>query len=312
VKIYHDISELGEIKNAVVTVGTFDGIHRGHQKLITETCRRAIAAGGESVVITFNPHPRQVLQPESGVKTINTLDEKIEVFSKMCVKHLLIIPFTKEFSTTSSEDFLRKYIVEPFDLKTIVIGYDHHFGRDRQGNLDFLKEMAEKYHFKVDQVPLQEFKDVPLSSSKVREMIKDGKMEEAQEFLGYHYSISGTVVKGNQVGRTLGFPTANIEPDDPDKLIPAYGVYAVLVKCRGLMYEGMSNIGIRPTLAEHKLTIEVNIFDFDEDIYGEKITICFLKHTREEKKFRDLELLRRRLIIDKEKVKKILEGRKKG
>jgi len=305
-KIYRNISEIGTIKNAVVTVGTFDGVHRGHKKLISETCRRAIAAGGESVVITFDPHPRLVLQPNSGIKIINTLDEKIEVFSKMCVKHLLVISFTTEFAKTSSEDFLKKYIVEPFDLKAIVIGYDHHFGKDRQGNLNFLKTMADKYGFEVDQIPVQAFRNVPVSSSKVREAIQEGQMEEASERLGYHYSLSGTVVKGNQVGRTLGFPTANIELDNPNKLIPAYGVYAVHIKCRGKIYRGMSNIGIRPTLDDHKLTIEVNIFDFDEDIYGEIITIYFLKHTREEKKFRDLELLRRRLIIDKVKVDKIL------
>jgi len=225
----------------------------------------------------------------------------------MCVKHLLIIPFTKEFAKTSSQDFLKKYIVEPFDLKAIVIGYDHHFGKDRQGNLDFLKNMGNKYGFEVDQIPVQAFKDVPVSSSKVREAIQKGKMPEASDRLGYHYSLTGIVVKGNQVGRTLGFPTANIEPNDPNKLIPAYGVYAVLIRCRGERYGGMSNIGIRPTLKLNPLTIEVNIFDFDEDIYGETITIYFLKHTREEKKFRDLELLRRRLVIDKVKVKKILK-----
>lgn len=309
-KIYRNISELGKIKNAVVTVGTFDGIHLGHQKLISETCRRAIVAGGESVVITFDPHPRLVLQPSDGIKVINTLEEKIEVFSKMCVKHLFIISFTREFALTTSEGFLKKYIVDPLDLKAIVIGYDHHFGKGRQGNLDFLKNMGKKYGFEVDQIPVQAFKDVALSSSKVREALQNGNIPEATESLGYHYSISGVVVKGNQVGRTLGFPTANIEPDDPNKLIPAYGVYAVLVKCRGKVYGGMSNIGIRPTLKEHKLTIEVNIFDFNEDIYGEQITIYFLQHTREEKKFRDLELLRRRLIIDKVKVEKILEREK--
>ena len=291
----------------MVTVGTFDGIHRGHRKLISEVCRKATAIGGESVVITFDPHPRQVLQPASDVKLINTLDEKKEVFGQMCVDHLLIVSFTKEFAKTSSEDFLKKYIVEPFDLMAIVIGYDHHFGKDRKGNLDFLRDMGNKYGFEIDQIPMQEFKDIALSSSRVREAIQLGQMPEAKGYLGYHYSITGTVVKGNQIGRTLGFPTANIEPDNPDKLIPAYGVYASLVKYGGKTYGGMSNIGIRPTLKVNKLTIEVNIFDFDEEIYGEKITIYFLQHTREEKKFRDLELLRRRLVIDKVKVKKILE-----
>ena len=308
-KIYNNISELGEIKNAVVTIGTFDGIHMGHRKLISEVCRAAKAISGESVVITFDPHPRQILHPASDVKLISSLDEKKEAFGQMCVDHLLIIHFTREFAKTSSEGFLKKYIVGTFDLKAIVIGYDHHFGKGRKGGLDFLKDMGNKYGFEVDQIPMQEFKDVALSSSRIREAIKAGQMPEAERYLGYHYSITGTVVKGNQIGRTLGFPTANIDPDSPDKLIPAYGVYASLIRYGDKIYEGMSNIGVRPTLSENQLTIEVNVFDFDKEIYGEKITIYFLQHTREEKKFRDLELLRRRLVIDKVKVKKILERR---
>ena len=306
-KIYRDISQIGEIKNAVVTVGTFDGVHLGHRKLISEVCRKAKAIGGESVVVTFDPHPRKVLQPDAGIKIISTLEEKTDVFRKMCVDHLLIIPFTKAFAKTTSEAFLENYIVKPFALKAFVIGYDHHFGSGRKGNLDFLAGMSEKYHFEVDQIPVEEFQSTALSSSKIREALKAGDMPLATRFLGYYYSISGIVVRGNQIGRTLGFPTANIRPDNPDKIIPAYGVYAVLVKWKDKMFGGMNNIGIRPTLKEHQLTIEVNIFDFDEDIYDERITIYFLKHTREEKKFRDLDLLRRRLLIDKLKVTKILQ-----
>ncbi len=306
-KIYHSISEVEKVKNAVVTVGTFDGVHKGHQKLIGEVCRKAKAMGGESVVITFDPLPRRILHPQEDIKMINTLDEKIAVFSRLCVDHLLIIRFTCEFAKTSSEDFLKKYIIEPFGMKAFVIGYDHHFGNDRKGNLEFMTRMSKKYGFEVDRIAEEKIDHMALSSSKIREAILKGDMSTANAFLGYRYSMSGIVVKGNQLGRKLGFPTANIEPD-PGKLIPAYGVYAVLVKWKDKLYGGMSNIGIRPTLKEHQLTVEVNIFDFNHNIYGEKITIYFVQHTREEKKFKDLELLRRRLIIDKIKVSKILEG----
>ncbi len=306
-KIYHNIEEVGRVKNAVVTVGTFDGVHKGHRKLINEVCRKAKAIGGESVIVTFDPLPRRILKPREDIKMISTLEEKIEAFSRLCVDHLLIIRFTCEFAKTSGEDFLKKYIIEPFGLKAFVIGYDHHFGNDRQGDIEFLTRMSKKYAFDVDRIAEEKIDDTALSSSKIREAILKGDMPTANAFLGYRYSMSGIVVKGNQLGRKLGFPTANIEPEY-GKLIPAYGVYAVLVKWNNKLYGGMSNIGIRPTLKEHQLTVEVNIFDFNHNIYGEKITIYFVQHTREEKKFRDLELLRRRLIIDKIKVSKILEN----
>lgn len=304
-RIYNNINEVGPINNAVVTVGTFDGVHIGHQKVIDELVSAAKALNGESVVITFEPHPRHVLQPGFDLRIIITREEKIKIFEKCGIDHFIIIEFTKEFAQNTPEEFLRKYIVEPLKPLKIIIGYDHHFGKSRRGDIDFLNEMGEKYNFLVDQVAMQDIKQIAVSSTKIRDAIKRGDMKEVSEFLGYHYSISGIVVKGNQIGRTLGFPTANIKPDYPDKLVPAYGVYAVLVEWNGKLFKGMSNIGIRPTLNLHTLTIEVNIFDFDEIIYDEHITIYFLEHTRDEKKFRDLDLLRRRLIIDKIKVKKI-------
>jgi len=305
VRIYNNISEIGQIKNPVVTVGTFDGVHIGHQKVINELVSTAKAMNGESVVITFEPHPRQVLQPGFDLRIIITREEKIRILEKCGVDHFIIIEFTREFAQNSSEEFLRKYIVEPLKPLKIIIGYDHHFGKGRQGDFNFLQEMGEKYHFQIEQVAMLDVKQIAVSSTKIRDAIKRGDMKEVSEFLGYNYSISGTVVHGNQIGRTLGFPTANIKPDHPDKLIPANGVYAVLVEWNGKLYKGMSNIGVRPTLNLHTLTIEVNIFDFDEMIYDQTITIFFLEHTRDEKKFRDLDLLRRRLIIDKLKVQKI-------
>lgn len=306
-KIYNSISEIGKIRNPVVTVGTFDGLHIGHQKVISELIHAAKTIDGESVVVTFFPHPRTVLQPGFDLRLILSRKEKIHFLEKMGVENLVCIEFTKEFAQTSSEDFIEKFIVAPIAPKKIIIGYDHHFGKDRRGDLGFIKNMAEKYGFEVDQVAKLDVNEVAISSSKIRDAIRGGDMRTATAYLGTPYSISGIVVKGNQIGRTLGFPTANIQPEEPKKIIPNYGVYASLVEWNGKLYKGMSNIGIRPTLEDHRLTIEVNIFDFDQDIYDEFLTLFFLEYIREEKKFRDLDLLRRRLIIDKLKVKGILE-----
>jgi riboflavin kinase/FMN adenylyltransferase len=306
VKIYHDISQIDSIQNAIVTVGTFDGLHIGHQKVIGELVRSAKKIGGQSVVVTFYPHPRKVLQPGFDLKMIISRRAKMKRFEMLGVDNLVCVEFTKAFAETTSEEFVKKYLVDPIKPKKIIIGYDHHFGKDRKGNLEFLKEMGSKYNFEVEKIEMQDIEKTAVSSSKIRYAIQHGDMHTASKFLGYHFSITGKVVRGNQLGRTLGFPTANIEPEEPDIIIPEYGVYAVLVDCNGKTYKGMSNIGIRPTLDLHKLTIEVNIFDFNEDIYGEHITIHFLQHTRPEKKFKDLDLLRRRLIIDRIKVRNIL------
>jgi riboflavin kinase/FMN adenylyltransferase len=306
VKIYHDISEIKHIEKPVVTVGTFDGLHIGHQKVIDELVHSAKTSGGESVVVTFFPHPRKVLQPGFDLKMIISRREKMNLFEKLGVDNLVCINFTREFAKTTSEDFIKNYLVDPIKPVKVIIGYDHHFGKDRKGDMGFLLEMGSKYGFEVEKIEMQDIEKTAVSSSKIREVIKRGDMTTASKFLGYHFSITGKVVKGNQLGRKLGFPTANIQPEEPDKIIPEYGVYAVLVKWNGKLYKGMSNIGIRPTLDLHQLTIEAHIFDFDENLYGEELTIYFLVHTRIEKKFKDLELLRRRLIIDRIKVKNIL------
>lgn len=307
-KVYTDISTISTINNAVVTIGTFDGLHIGHQKVVGEVVKTAKSMGGESVVITFFPHPRKVIQPGFDLHLIISRKEKMALFEKLGIDHLYCILFTKEFANTTSEAFIEKYVVGPFRPAKVIIGYDHHFGKDRKGDIGFLKEMGHKYGFDVEKIDMQDIDHTAVSSSKIREAISAGDMQTAAKFLGYHFSITGRVVKGNQLGRTIGFPTANVEPDEPDKIIPAYGVYAVLVKWNGKIFKGMSNIGVRPTLKVQKLTIEAHIFDFNENLYGQEITIVFLEHTRDEKKFRDLELLRRRLVIDKIKVKNILDG----
>jgi riboflavin kinase/FMN adenylyltransferase len=307
VKIYKDISDVGEIKNPVVTIGTFDGVHVGHQMVIGKVVEAARNIGGESVLITFEPHPRKVVQPGYNLKLILSMDERVKLFEELNIDHLFIIHFSKEFSQLSSEEFLVKYIFEPIKPAKLIIGYDHQFGKDRKGDIHFLRQMAGKHGFGVEQVEMEDLGGEPVSSTRIRDAIKTGDMKLATKLLGFHYSISGKVVLGNQIGRTMGFPTANIHPDEPEKLIPYYGVYATLVEYNGVMYKGMSNIGIRPTLNEHHMTIEVNIFDFKKDIYGEKLRLFFLEHTRDEKRFRDLNLLRRRLIIDRERVKKIFD-----
>jgi riboflavin kinase / FMN adenylyltransferase len=307
VKIYKDPKEIGKIKNPVVTIGTFDGVHTGHQMVISHVVDTARSLDGESVLMTFEPHPRKVVQPGYNLKLILSMEERERLFEQLGIDHLVIIHFTKAFSQLSSEEFLIDHVSKPIKPVKMIIGYDHQFGKDRKGDIHFLRQMAGEHGFSVEQVEMLDVDGAPVSSTRIREAIKTGNMKLAARLLGFHYSISGTVVMGNQIGRTLGFPTANIHPDEPEKLIPYYGVYATMVECQGKMYKGMSNIGIRPTLNEHRLTIEVNIFDFDKDIYGERIRLFFLEHTRDEKRFRDLDLLRRRLIIDQIKVRKILD-----
>ncbi|HNV49583.1 MAG TPA: bifunctional riboflavin kinase/FAD synthetase [Bacteroidales bacterium] len=307
-RIYKDIADIGKIKNAVVTVGTFDGVHIGHQLVIAKLVEAAKRIEGESVLITFEPHPRIVVQPGYDLRLILSMDERVQIFSQLGVDHLFIIHFTKEFAQFSSEYFLEKYIYEVFKPVKLIIGYDHQFGKERRGDIHFLGQMAAKLGFAVEQIEAEDLAGFAISSTRIRDAIKKGDMQLVSNLLGYYYSISGVVVKGNRLGRTLGFPTANIHLDDPEKLIPYYGVYATLVDYKGTIYKGMSNIGIRPTLNQHNLNIEVNIFDFNKEIYGENLRLYLVEHTRDEKRFRDLDLLRRRLVIDQVKIKKILES----
>jgi riboflavin kinase / FMN adenylyltransferase len=307
VKKYTDITDIGKINNAVVTIGTFDGVHTGHQMVVNHVVEAARKLGGESVLITFEPHPRKVVQPGYNLKLILSMEERERLFEQLGIDHLVIIHFTKTFSQLSSEEFLLKYVFRPVKPVKMIIGYDHQFGKDRKGDIHFLRQMAGRHGFSVEQVEMMDMDGEPVSSTRIRDAIKNGDMKLASRLLGFHYSISGKVVMGNRIGRTLGFPTANIHPDEPEKLIPYYGVYATLVEYDGAFYKGMSNIGIRPTLNEHHLTIEVHIFDFEKNIYGEHIRLFFLEHTRDEKRFRDIDLLRRRLIIDKLNVKKIFD-----
>ena len=306
-KIYHGIEDFTRLPNAVVTSGTFDGVHVGHQKILSRLREAAKRNGGETVVITFWPHPRLVLHPEdTSLKLLNTFEEKAELLKQQGIQHLLRIPFTREFSQLSSEEFITQIIVETIGTKKLIIGYDHHFGKNREGSFEQLKLNAPKYGFEVEEIPRQDVDHVGVSSTKIRKALEEGDIQTATHFLGGPYSITGRVVIGDKLGRILGYPTANLEIDTGYKLVPADGIYAVTVSYNHQKYNGMLYIGNRPTVQGMKRNIEVNIFDFDDDIYGESLTINFHELIRRDTRFGDLEELKKQLHRDKDAALKIL------
>lgn len=300
-RIYYDLDDFNPVRNAVVTSGTFDGVHVGHQKILSRLREVAEKNKGETVVITFWPHPRLVLYPnDTDLKLLNTFEEKAELLKEQHIDHLLRIPFTKEFSQHSSEEFITSILVNKIGTKKLVIGYDHHFGKNREGSFEQLKINGPKYGFEVEEIPRQDVDHIGVSSTKIRKAIETADIETATHLLGRPYSICGRVVKGDKIGRLMGFPTANLEIDSANKLIPAEGIYAVTVHHEHRVYGGMLYIGYRPTVGGKKKSIEVNIFDFDKDIYGESLTIKFLSLIRTDSTFNDLEELKTQLMKDKE------------
>lgn len=301
-KVYYSIEDFQKLENAVVTTGTFDGVHFGHRKILAQLNQVAQDTQGESVLLTFFPHPRMVLQPDLDLKLINAQTEKIELLKSTGIDHLIIHPFTTEFSRTSSLDFVRNLLVNQIGAKKLVIGYDHHFGRNREGSFEHLKEYGPLYGFEVEEIPAQDVEDTTVSSTKVRRAIEDGTIQIANQYLGYRFPLTGKVVEGERIGTTLGFPTANIRVSDPLKIIPANGVYAVRVGFPNHSEQepvlGMCNIGIRPTFNGKFQTIEVNLFDFNKDLYGQEITIEFHQQLRSEMKFNGPEALKNQLKED--------------
>jgi len=307
VKIYNNIEDFKGVNKPIVTIGTFDGVHVGHQKIINRMREVAAKVNGETVLLTFYPHPRLVIHPDSkNLRFINVQKRKIELLEKAGIDHLIIIPFTREFSKLTSTQFIKEYIAEKIKAHKLIIGYDHHFGKNRLGDFSILYDLGKEYNFEVEKIPAQDVENIAVSSTKIRKALNEGKIKIANNLLGYEYSITGKVVMGNKIGRTIGFPTANIEINDEYKLITANGVYASRVEYEGVIYQGMSNIGVRPTVNHSELTIEVNIFDFDKEIYGETISIYFVDRIRSEVKFDDLQALKAQLTLDKETVKKLL------
>ena len=299
-KIHNGIENPINVNNAVVTIGTFDGSHIGHQKIIARLKEVATQYGGETVLITLYPHPRMVLFPDDNdLQLLSTQDEKIDLLCKYGIDHLVVIPFSKEFARLTSLEFVRDILVDKIGVKSLVIGYDHHFGRNREGSIEQLRELAPQFHFEVEEIPAQDIDHVNVSSTKIREALLNGEVETAKQYLGHAYSLQGTVVEGNKLGRTIGYPTANIEIGDKHKLIPADSVYAVHVLVGNERFGGMLNIGYRPTVDGKKRTTEVNIFDFERDLYGQQLKIEFVARLRNEQKFTGLDALKEQLAQDK-------------
>jgi len=304
VKIYTNIDSFPNVENPIVTTGTFDGVHQGHLEIIKRLKQVAKKEKGETVLLTFYPHPRMVLFPDDhSLELINTQVEKARLLENAGIDHLIIYPFTKEFSRMTSVEFVRDVLVNKVGVKKLVIGYDHQFGRNREGSFGQLSDLASIYDFEVEEIPAQVIDKANVSSTKVRKCLHQGDIEKATKYLGYEFCISGMVTEGNKLGRELGYPTANISLEEKHKIIPGNGVYAVKVHYKENRYIGMLNIGIRPTVEKQgrisKSTIEVNIFDFNEEIYNEKIVVEFHKKIRNEIKFDDLESLKEQLSLDK-------------
>ncbi|SIT76525.1 bifunctional riboflavin kinase/FAD synthetase [Pontibacter indicus] len=300
-EVIRDIADFPKLSFPVVTSGTFDGVHVGHQKILQRVKERARLSNGQSVVITYWPHPRLVLFPEDNdLRLLSTIEERIEQLRSFGIDYLLIIPFTKEFSRLSSRTFIEEVLVKAIHTKVLVIGYDHRFGKNREGSFEHLKARSAQYGFEVEEIPRQDVDDVGVSSTKIRKAIESGDIPTANRYLGHTYSLTSTVVEGNKLGRTIGYPTANLALPSPHKLIPAYGVYAVWVRHAGQRQPGMMNIGIRPTVDGTHLTLEAHLINFEGDLYGQTLTVEFVKMLRQEQKFAGLDALKAQLAKDKE------------
>ena len=306
-RIFKGIDDLGVFKNSVVTIGTFDGVHLGHQKILTRLSDRAKEIAGESILFTFYPHPRMIVFPENhNLKLLQTIDEKVDSLDTFGLDNLIIYPFTKEFSRLTAFEFVRDILGEKLKVKTLVIGYDHQFGRNREGDLDFLKETAKIFDFVVEEISAEEVQEVNVSSTKIRKSLQNGNIEQANEFMGRPFICTGNVVEGLKLGRKMGFPTLNVNIEDEHKILPIDGVYAVQVRMGESLHEGMMNIGGNPTV-NHDISVdkklEVHLFDFNENVYGREVTVLFHKFIRDEKTFSNLEELKSQLSQDENEVR---------
>lgn len=308
-QVHYGITDI-QITAPVVTMGSFDGVHKGHVQVIGNLKQVAAKLGGESVIISFEPHPREVLYPlEKRPGILTTLEEKIGILKARGVDHLVILPFTEELANLSYSDFVKRILVDRLGIKGLVVGYDHRFGKNREGSFEVLKAIAGEYHFYLEQEQAYEENEVNISSTKIRTALELGNIALVREFLGYDYPISGKVVHGDKIGRTIGFPTANLQLEDERKLLPASGVYAVRVSVDGIMYGGMLNIGVRPTVSRSGIVrLEVNIFDFHSEIYNKTISVFLLARVRGERKFNDVAELSTQLETDKQVVLRFLSG----
>jgi riboflavin kinase / FMN adenylyltransferase len=300
-KVYTDLAQLPDFQSSVITIGSFDGVHSGHQKILQQLNALAEGVKGESVVITFHPHPRFVVKGKNdNLKLLTTIKEKIDLLEKNGVQNLVIVPFSETFSNQSPENYIENFLIKYFKPKYIVIGYDHRFGKDRKGDIALLKKYEAKNKFKVVEIAKQTIEDIDISSSKIRIALENKDIQTVNQLLGYRFVLNGRVVQGQKIGRTIGYPTANIDVEDTDKQIPPFGIYAVWVFSKGKKYGGMLYIGNRPTIENQTNTvIEVNIFDFKENVYDEYLWIEFVDFVRNDKKFDGLDALKAALQRDK-------------
>ncbi len=298
-KLFHSINDFQSTKKTILTLGTFDGVHIGHKKILERITQNTENGKYESLVLTFFPHPRMVLQEKSEIRLLNTIDEKIKLLEATGIENLVVHPFNESFSRLTAEEFVSTILVDKFQIQKIIIGHDHRFGRNRTANIDDLIAFGIEYGFEVEQISAEEIQDVSVSSTKIRKALNEGNMALANEYLGYSYFLNGTIVKGKQLGRTIGFPTANIHIEEDYKLIPKIGVYVVKAIVNEETVYGMMNIGFNPTVNGDKQTIEVHLFNFDKDIYDQNIEVCLLHYIREEQKFSSLDALKAQLNQDK-------------
>ena len=302
-KVHYDLSSLPQFKDAIVTMGAFDGVHKGHQQIIQRMKQLAKEVQGETIIITFHPHPRKVISSVPGeIKQLSSIKERIHLLEAAGIDHLVIIDFNYNFSNMTAEQYVEDFLYQHFKPNTVIVGYDHHFGKGRNGNIDLLKTMGARLHFQVEEINEQLVQNEIISSTLIRNYIAEHEIKKANDLLGYAYQFEGFVVRGNQLGRTIGYPTANLHINDEEKLIPANGVYAVQVKGECTQHQtlnGMMNIGIRPTVDGQKKVIEVNIFNFDQDIYEQYITVMVYEFIRGEVKFDGLDALKNQLGQDK-------------
>lgn len=332
-QVHYDIENLPVFKNAVLTIGTFDGVHMGHRQIIAKMKQEAELISGETVIITFHPHPRKIVSSVfTGVRLINTLEEKLEILSVLDIDHVVVVPFTDAFANQSADDYIKNFLVNKFHPHTIIIGYDHRFGKERKGDYLLLEEKAPLYNYQIKEIPKHVLDEISISSTRIREAVINGKIEVADKLLGYNFFFCGTVVHGDKLGRKLGYPTANLKIENEEKIIPGNGIYAVYSEVvssewqivhgekikhfqsesylplapRHSLLKGMMSIGFRPTVDGKKRVVEVNLFDFDEEIYGQTLKVYVKKYLREEVKFNSLEDLVKQIDQDKIESLKIL------
>ena len=298
-KIFQSITSFSGIKSSIITIGTFDGVHLGHKSILEKLKHATQNNQYESLVLTFFPHPRMVLQQDSSIKLLNTIDEKATLLEKYGIDNLIIHPFDEAFSNLTAEEFVKYILVDKLNIHKIIIGYDHRFGKNRTADINDLITFGKKYSFEVEQINAHEIDEIAISSTKIRKALLDGNIKLANQYLGYPYFISGIVVEGKKIGRTIGFPTANIQINENYKLLPKNGVYVVSSEIDNVLYFGMMNIGKNPTIGENDQSIEVHFFNLNEDIYNKNLQILILEHIREEQKFNSLSELQAQLDKDK-------------